>query len=92
MKGFKSTSTNPYTYTQSGVWKKGQYTHQVDMSYTNGRWGSLRKFQDLFDSNEYLRKVLSQTRSNVYYINVDDHTEIVRLLKSRIIDYVISDE
>jgi hypothetical protein len=56
------------------------------------RWGSLGKFQALFDSNEYLRKVLSQTRSNVYYINVDDHTEIVRLLKSRIIDYVISDE
>ena len=29
MKGFKSTSTNPYTYTQSGVWKKGQYTFQA---------------------------------------------------------------
>ena len=29
MKGFKSTSANPYTYTQSGVWKKGQYTFQA---------------------------------------------------------------
>ena len=29
MKGFKSTSTNPYTYTQSGVWKAGQYTFQA---------------------------------------------------------------
>lgn len=56
------------------------------------RWGSLRKFQDLFDSNEYMRKVLSQTRSNVYYIETDDHTEIVRLLKSRNINYKISDE
>lgn len=56
------------------------------------RWGSLRKFQDLFDSNEYLRKVLSQTRSNVYYIETDDHTEIVRLLNGRNINYAISDE
>lgn len=29
MKGFKSTSTNPYSYTQDGVWKKGQYTFQA---------------------------------------------------------------
>ena len=56
------------------------------------RFGSLPKFQDLFDSNEYLRKALSQTRSNVYYIETDDHTEIVRLLKSRNINYKISDE
>ncbi len=56
------------------------------------RFGSLSKFQDLFDSSEYLQKVLSQTRSNVYYIETDNHTEIVRLLKSRIINYKISDE
>ena len=56
------------------------------------RFGSLSKFQDLFDSSEYLQKVLSQTRSNVYYIETDDHTEIVRLLKSRNINYKISDE
>ena len=39
MKGFKSTSTNPYTYTQQGVWKKGQYTFQAvvlsDSGYGN---------------------------------------------------------
>ena len=56
------------------------------------RFGSLLKFQDLFDSSEYLRKVLSQTRSNVYYIETDDTSEIVRLLKSRNINYSISDE
>jgi len=56
------------------------------------RFGSLSKFQGLFDSSEYLQKVLSQTRSNVYYIETDDHTEIVRLLKSRNINYKISDE
>ena len=56
------------------------------------RFGSLSKFQDLFDSNEYLRKVLSQTRSNVYDIETDDTSEIVRLLKSRNINYKISDE
>ena len=54
------------------------------------RWGSLGKFQDLFDSNEYLRKVLSQTRSNVYYIETDDLEEIERLLKSRRINFEIS--
>lgn len=56
------------------------------------RFGSLARFQDLYDSNEYLRKVLSQTRSNVYYIDTDDHTEIERLLKSRRIKFDISDK
>ena len=56
------------------------------------RFGSLSKFQDLFDSSEYLQKVLSQTRSNVYYIETDDTSGIVRLLKSRNINYKISDE
>ena len=56
------------------------------------RFVSLSKFQDLFDSSEYLQNVLSQTRSNVYFIETDDHTEIVRLLKSRNINYKISDE
>jgi hypothetical protein len=56
------------------------------------RFGSLSKFQDLFDSSEYLQKVLSQTRSNVYFIETDDTSEIVRLLKSRNINYKISDE
>lgn len=44
------------------------------------RVGSLAKFQNLFDSNEYLRVILSQTNSNVYFIETDDLTEIKRLL------------
>lgn len=56
------------------------------------RFGSLVKFQNLYDSNEYLQKVLSQTKSNVYFIETDDLTEIERLLKSRNINYKILDE
>ena len=44
------------------------------------RFGSLAKFQNLFDSNEYLRVILSQTNSNVYFIETDDLTELKRLL------------
>jgi hypothetical protein len=44
------------------------------------RFGSLAKFQRLFDSNEYLQAILSQTNSNVYFIETDDLTEIKRLL------------
>ena len=50
------------------------------------------KFQTLFDSSEYLKKVLSQTRSNVYLIETDDLTEIRRLLISRNINFEISDK
>lgn len=46
----------------------------------------------MYDSNEYLQKVLSQTKSNVYFIETDDLTEIERLLISRNINYKISDE
>mgnify|MGYP000862273838 FL=1 len=56
------------------------------------RFGSLARFQDLFDSSEYLQKVLSQTRSNVYYIDTDDVREIERMLKSRNIKFDISDK
>lgn len=56
------------------------------------RFGSLARFQDLFDSSEYLRQVLSQTRSNVYFIETDDTSEIERLLKGRSIKYDISDK
>ena len=56
------------------------------------RFGSLARFQDLFDSSEYLQKVLSQTRSNIYYIETDDTSEIERLLKSRNVNYAISDK
>ena len=44
------------------------------------RFGSLAKFQRIFDSNEYLQVILSQTTSNVYFIETDDLTEIKRLL------------
>ena len=56
------------------------------------RFGSLSRFQDLYDSSEYLQKVLSQTRSNVYFIETDDYTEIERLLKGRNVNYAISDK
>jgi hypothetical protein len=44
------------------------------------KFGSLAKFQQLFDSNEYLQAILSQTNSNVYFIETDDLSEIKRLL------------
>ena len=56
------------------------------------RFGSLVKFQDLYDTNEYLKKVLTQTGSNVYFIETDDLTEIRRLLISRNINFEISDK
>ena len=56
------------------------------------RFRSLAKFQELFDENEYLQKVLSPTNPNVFFIETDNLTEIERLLKSRNINYVIKDE
>lgn len=56
------------------------------------RFGSLARFQDLYDSSEYLQKVLSPTRSNVYYIDTNDTSEIERLLKGRNIKFDISDK
>lgn len=56
------------------------------------RFGSMARFQNLYDSSEYLQKVLSQTRSNVYLIDTDDLTEIRRLLTSRGINFEISDK
>ena len=56
------------------------------------RIGSLAKFQRIFDSNEYLRVVLTPTRSNVYFIETDDLTEIKRLLNSNRIKFEISDK
>ena len=55
------------------------------------RLGSLARFQELFDSNEYLQKVLTPTNSNVYFIETDDLSEINRLLKSRNINYKIAE-
>lgn len=56
------------------------------------RFGSLARFQSLFDSSEYLQTVLGQTKSNVYLIETDDFTEIRRLLISRNINFEISDK
>lgn len=53
---------------------------------------SLPKFLALFDDSYYLRRVLTRTNTNVYYIDVDDYTEIERLLKSRSINYKITDK
>lgn len=53
--------------------------------------GSLYKFQKLFDGNEYLQKVLKPTNSNVYLVDTDDLTEIVRLLESNRIKYKFKD-
>ena len=56
------------------------------------RFGSLAKFQRLFDAGEYLQTVLGQTRSNVYTINTSDYSEINRLLTGRGINFEISDK
>lgn len=52
---------------------------------------SLAKFQRLFDSNEYLQVVLSQTNSNVYFIETDDLSEVRRLLNGNNIKFDIKD-
>lgn len=52
---------------------------------------SLAKFQRLFDSNEYLQVVLSQTNSNVYFIETDDLSEVRRLLNGNNIKYDIKE-
>lgn len=36
MQGFKSTSANPYSYQQQGVWRKGQYTFQAIVKSDSG--------------------------------------------------------
>ena len=53
---------------------------------------SLDKFRELYDESEYLQSVLSLNDGNCWYIETDDTSEIVRLLKSRNINYKISDE
>ncbi len=55
------------------------------------KFGSLSKFQDLFDDNEYLKKVLRPTNYNVYWIETNNLTEIIRLLESNGINYKIKD-
>lgn len=55
------------------------------------RFGSLAKFQRLFDSNEYLRSVLSPTTSNVYFIETSEHSYIIDLLNKNKINYRIKE-
>ena len=49
----------------------------------------LIKFQELYMSNKYLNKVLSESNSNVYFIETDDLSEISRLLTLNRIKYKI---
>ena len=55
------------------------------------KFGSLSKFQDLFDDNDYLRKVIRPTNYNVYNIETNNIKEIIRLLESNGINYKIKD-
>lgn len=50
---------------------------------------SLGKFQRLYDSNEYLRVILTPIMSNVYFIETDDLSEIKRLLNGNNIKFDI---
>ena len=55
------------------------------------RFGSLAKFQRLFDNNEYLQVILTPTRSNVYFIETDDLEEVRSLLNEENIKFDIKD-
>ena len=55
------------------------------------RFGSLAKFQRLFDSNEYLQAILTPTNSNVFFIETDDLSELKRLLNGNNIKFDIKD-
>lgn len=55
---------------------------------------SLAKFQNLFDSNEFIRTILRQTCSNMYHIDTDIKEEMAQLkylLNKNNIKYSISD-
>ena len=55
------------------------------------KFGSLAKFQRIFDSNEYLQVILSQTKSNVYFIETNDLSEARRMLSGNNIKFDIKD-
>ena len=44
------------------------------------RFGSLAKFQKLYDSNEYLQVILTPTRANIYEFEKEEETEIKKIL------------
>ena len=59
------------------------------------RFGSLAKFQNMFDSNEFIRTILRQTRSNMYHIDTEIKEEMAQLkhlLDKNNIKYSISEE
>lgn len=53
------------------------------------RFGSMVKFQRLYDSNEYLQVILTPSRSNVFFIETDDLEEVRRLLNGNRIKFDI---
>ena len=58
------------------------------------KFGSLAKFQSLFDDNKFIRSMLWQTWSNVYFIETDserDVDKIKELLNKNNIKHSISD-
>lgn len=55
------------------------------------KFGSLVKFQRLYDSNEYLQVILTPTMTNVYFIETDDLSEVRRLLNGNNIKFDIKD-
>ena len=59
------------------------------------KFGSLNRFQSLFDGNKFIRSILGQTRSNVYFIESDcvsDVDKIKELLNENNIKYSMSEE
>ena len=59
------------------------------------KFGSLNKFQSLFDSNEFMSTILRQTRSNMYHIDTEIKKEMAQLkhlLDKNNIKYSISEE
>ena len=59
------------------------------------KFGSLAKFQNLFNSNEFIRTILQQTRSNMYHVDTEINEEMAQLkllLDKNNIKYSISEE
>ena len=44
------------------------------------RFGSLARFENLYKGNEFIKKVLKPTRSNVYLVEIDDKDDLQLLV------------
>ena len=44
------------------------------------RFGSLVRFENLYKSNEFIKKVLKPTRSNVYMVDIDNKDDLQLLV------------